>query len=90
MWNEAHVQHWAQWAVNQFRLEGIHLPNFNITGKQLTKLSHEEFAKLVPDDPGDIFWTHLELLRKCKFVGKFFNLSSSFTVVYFYLTSYSL
>ena len=28
-----------------------------------------EFQKRVPNDPNDLFWTHLELLRKCKFVA---------------------
>lgn len=28
-----------------------------------------EFQEKVPVDPGDTFWTHLELLRKCKMVA---------------------
>lgn len=31
----------------------------------------EEFQAKVPLDPGEVFWTHLELLRKCKFVGMY-------------------
>jgi hypothetical protein len=34
----------------------------------LCEMTHPEFVKLIPFDRGDIFWTHLELLRKCKFV----------------------
>lgn len=30
---------------------------------------HTEFQEKVPVDPGDTFWTHLELLRKCKMVA---------------------
>lgn len=29
----------------------------------------KDFQKLVPNDPEDIFWTHLELLRKMKLIG---------------------
>ena len=34
----------------------------------------QDFVRLIPNDKGDIFWTHLELLRKCKFVGMFVQL----------------
>lgn len=39
-------------------------------GKELFDLTIHNFQKIVPNDPGDIFWTHLELLRKMKVVGK--------------------
>lgn len=35
----------------------------------MCSLSLDDFHARVPDDPGDMFWTHLELLRKCKFVA---------------------
>lgn len=28
-----------------------------------------EFQVKVPHDPDDVFWTHIQLLRKCKFVA---------------------
>ena len=40
-----------------------------MTGRRLCELTHEEFKGKVGVDPGDLFWTHLELLRKCKFVA---------------------
>nr|CAI5829286.1 unnamed protein product [Callosobruchus analis] len=40
-----------------------------MTGEHLMKLTIEDFKKIVPNDPGDIFWTHLELLRKMKVVA---------------------
>lgn len=40
-------------------------------GKELFNLTIQDFQKIVPNDPGDIFWTHLELLRKMKVVGKY-------------------
>lgn len=68
-WSQAHVKHWLQWAVRQFNLVSLRLADWNITGAQLCNLTLEEFQTKVPLDPGDVFWTHLELLRKCKFVA---------------------
>lgn len=68
-WSETHVKHWLQWAVRQFNLVSLRLADWNITGTQLCNLTMEEFHAKVPLDPGDVFWTHFELLRKCKFVA---------------------
>jgi len=68
-WSETHVKHWLQWAVRQFNLISLRLADWNITGAQLCNLTMEEFQAKVPLDPGDVFWTHFELLRKCRFVG---------------------
>lgn len=38
------------------------------------QMSHSEFIEKIPNDPNDLFWTHLELLRKCKFVGQLHTL----------------
>lgn len=71
MWNVDHVKIWLTWAVGQFNLEGIDVENFNMTGQDLCSLEHEHFVQLIPNDVDNIFWTHLELLRKCKFVGEY-------------------
>ncbi|GLV36719.1 Ets at 97D [Carabus blaptoides fortunei] len=68
-WTNAHVRHWLQWAVRHFNLPHIKLSDWNMAGKDLCKLTLVEFQSKVPKDLGDIFWTHLELLRKCKFVA---------------------
>ncbi|BFZ13649.1 hypothetical protein BsWGS_16690 [Bradybaena similaris] len=68
-WSEVHVKHWLQWAVREFRLQGVAINFFSFNGEQLCKISHPEFRHHIPHDPGDVFWTHLELLRKCKFVA---------------------
>ncbi|CAG5131697.1 unnamed protein product [Candidula unifasciata] len=68
-WSELHVKHWIQWAVKEFRLQAVNVDAFNLNGDQLCALTHPEFVQHIPHDPGDIFWTHLELLRKCKFVA---------------------
>ncbi|KAJ3653088.1 hypothetical protein Zmor_019005 [Zophobas morio] len=68
-WTEVHVRHWVQWAVRQFNLPNIKLSDWTMTGKELYEVTLTDFQKIVPHDPGDIFWTHLELLRKMKVVA---------------------
>ncbi|XP_022128006.2 DNA-binding protein Ets97D [Pieris rapae] len=68
-WSVQHVKLWIQWAVRQFNLTGVKLSAWNITGRDLCNITHLDFKEKVPSDPGDIFWTHLELLRKCKFIA---------------------
>lgn len=77
-----HVRHWLQWAVRQFNLSNIKLSDWNITGKALYELTMEDFQKIVPNDPGDLFWTHLELLRKIKLVGKSFVYFPFITIIH--------
>ncbi|XP_076457817.1 GA-binding protein alpha chain-like isoform X2 [Babylonia areolata] len=69
LWTRVHVKHWIQWAVKEFGLVGVNISNFNMDGAKLCALTHPEFVSYIPHDPGDIFWTHLELLRKCRFVA---------------------
>lgn len=40
-----------------------------ITGKELHELTIEDFHQKVPHDPENVFWTHLELLRRLKVVA---------------------
>lgn len=68
-WTSAHVRHWLQWAVRHFSLPNIRLTDWNMTGRELCRLTLAQFQEKVPRDHGDIFWTHLELLRKCKLVA---------------------
>ena len=69
-WSTAHVMHWIKWAVPKFYLEEVILSNFgSMNGEQLCMLKHQDFMHLIPNDHGDKFWTHLELLKRCKFVG---------------------
>ena len=69
-WNQTHVQHWLRWALLTFNTASISLKDWvAINGTKLCDMSHNEFKRKVKVDPGDLFWTHLELLRKCKFVA---------------------
>ncbi|XP_048487887.1 DNA-binding protein Ets97D [Plutella xylostella] len=68
-WSVQHVKVWVQWAVRQFNMRGVKLSDWNMSGARLCELSNQQFKEKVPHDPGDLFWTHFELLRKCKFIA---------------------
>jgi Ets-domain/Sterile alpha motif (SAM)/Pointed domain len=68
-WNRPHVHYWLKWAIRQFRIDCVKMQDWNMNGKELCAMTIQEFQRRVPNDPNDIFWTHLELLRKCKFVA---------------------
>ena len=69
-WNVAHVAHWAKWAKKEFHRTSIDLVDWaSMNGDELCALTHDEFKRKVTNDPSDLLWTHLELLRKCKFVA---------------------
>ena len=69
-WNVTHVQHWLRWAEKTFQSANINTSHWvTVDGPRLCDITHAEFRQKVPVDPRDLFWTHLELLRKCKFVA---------------------
>ncbi|XP_016938274.3 DNA-binding protein Ets97D [Drosophila suzukii] len=68
-WTQAHVTHWLEWAIKQFELRGINMSDWQINGQELCAMTHEEFSKKLPRDPGNVFWTHLQLLKECNFVS---------------------
>lgn len=70
MWSVEHVRYWLQWATEHFSLEGLDIDNVQLVGTDLYNLTLEDFTRLFPNDVDNVFWTHLELLRKCKFVGE--------------------
>lgn len=68
-WNKGHVKFWINWAKLQFNEASIDPEDWDINGEELNRITMEEFNEIVPTDPGNFFWTHLELLRKCKYVA---------------------
>jgi len=69
-WDCEHVKHWLRWAVNRFSLQYVDVDSCPLNGAQLMTLQYSDFVEHIPDDPDNVFWTHLELLRKYKFVGE--------------------
>uniref|UniRef100_A0A6P4FCZ6 DNA-binding protein Ets97D n=1 Tax=Drosophila rhopaloa TaxID=1041015 RepID=A0A6P4FCZ6_DRORH len=68
-WTQSHVSHWLEWAIKQFELRGINMSDWQINGQELCVMTHEEFSRKLPRDPGNVFWTHLQLLKECNFVS---------------------
>lgn len=64
-----HVHQWLRWATKEFKIERVADPFWKQTGRQLCQMTPEEYRSLVPDDPYNMFWTHIELLRKCHIFG---------------------
>lgn len=68
-WSDNNVMFWLKWALNTFKTASIDPADWVMSGHQLCSISQQQFKAKVPVDPNDLFWTHLELLRKCKFVA---------------------
>lgn len=68
-WSRDHVRIWLTWARNQFNIHQLQVSDWDLMGEELCKMSLPEFQKKIPRDPGNKFWTHLELLRKCNFIA---------------------
>jgi len=68
-WSHSNVQHWLRWAMKTFSSASIDPADWNMAGAELCEMTQDQFKLKVQVDPNDLFWTHLELLRKCKFVA---------------------
>ena len=69
LWAEDHVMHWLRWAITTFRGAAIDPADWLMPSAELCSITHEQFRTRVAVDQDDLFWTHLELIRKCKFVA---------------------
>ena len=67
-WTKEHVKQWIQWAIKEFSLRDIDVDCFDMTGKELCKLTREDFLKLAPAYNGDILMAHLCVLRRSKLI----------------------
>lgn len=63
-WSKEHVRQWIQWAVKEFSLKEIEVSRFDMDGRELCRLTREDFMKLAPAYNGDILMAHLCVLRK--------------------------
>ncbi|KAJ0005544.1 hypothetical protein NQD34_015438 [Periophthalmus magnuspinnatus] len=64
LWTADQVIHWAVWVMKEFNIDEMEIGSIHIPGRELCAFSQEEFLQKVPN--GEILWSHLELLRKCK------------------------
>ena len=52
------------WAIKEFSLRDVDVDKFSMTGKELCRITRDEFLKLAPAYNGDILMAHLCVLRK--------------------------
>uniref|UniRef100_A0A8C4X7H5 ETS transcription factor ERG n=1 Tax=Erpetoichthys calabaricus TaxID=27687 RepID=A0A8C4X7H5_ERPCA len=65
LWTTDHVQQWLEWAVKEYVLLDVDISLFhNIDGKELCKMSKEDFQRLTPGYNADILLSHLHYLRE--------------------------
>lgn len=65
LWTADHTLHWLLWAAGEFAPEALEdIKMINMTGAEMCSLTKEEFLGTLPKDSGELFWTHLELLKR--------------------------
>lgn len=76
LWTADQVIHWAVWVMKEFNIDEMEIGSIHIAGRELCAFSQEQFLQKVPN--GEILWSHLELLRKCKSSCDIWNVSAIF------------
>ncbi|XP_036392474.1 transcriptional regulator Erg-like [Megalops cyprinoides] len=65
LWTTSHVRQWLEWAVKEYSLLDVDVSAFhNVDGKELCKMSKEDFLRLTPSYTADILLSHLHYLRE--------------------------
>ncbi|KAL0994483.1 hypothetical protein UPYG_G00122840 [Umbra pygmaea] len=65
LWSTEHVRQWLEWAVKEYGLLEVDVSLFhNVDGKDLCKMSKEDFQRLTLSYNADILLSHLHYLRE--------------------------
>ncbi|XP_063080589.1 transcriptional regulator ERG isoform X4 [Cavia porcellus] len=65
LWSTDHVRQWLEWAVKEYSLPDVDILLFqNIDGKELCKMTKDDFQRLTPSYNADILLSHLHYLRE--------------------------
>ncbi|XP_021111906.1 transcriptional regulator ERG isoform X5 [Heterocephalus glaber] len=65
LWSTDHVRQWLEWAVKEYSLPDVDVLLFqNIDGKELCKMTKDDFQRLTPSYNADILLSHLHYLRE--------------------------
>nr|KAF6477482.1 ETS transcription factor ERG [Molossus molossus] len=65
LWSTDHVRQWLEWAVKEYGLPDVDIVLFqNIDGKELCKMTKDDFQRLTPSYNADILLSHLHYLRE--------------------------
>lgn len=93
LWSTDHVKQWLEWAVKEYGLIDVDVPLFqNVEGKELCKMTKEDFLRLTPSYNADILLSHLQYLRESKNVqcpSSLFGLNLAFVQVQVYFLSHA-
>ncbi|CAL1272278.1 unnamed protein product [Larinioides sclopetarius] len=68
-WTVEHVKLWLEWASHHFKIPKIDHNEWKYSGRDLMGMSQESLREKIPFDPDDVFWAHVELLRKFKIIA---------------------
>lgn len=70
LWSPDHVRQWLDWAVKEYGLLEIDTAMFqNTDGKELCKMSKEDFLRLTTVYNAEVLLSHLNYLRESKCVS---------------------
>ncbi|XP_058041753.1 transcriptional regulator ERG isoform X2 [Ahaetulla prasina] len=65
LWSTDHVRQWLEWAVKEYGLPDVDIMLFqDIDGKELCKMTKDDFQRLTPSYNADILLSHLHYLRE--------------------------
>ncbi|XP_072254405.1 transcriptional regulator ERG isoform X5 [Pyxicephalus adspersus] len=65
LWSTDHVRQWLEWAIKEYGLPDVDVMLFqNIDGKELCKMTKEDFHRLTASYNADILLSHLHYLRE--------------------------
>ncbi|XP_063058986.1 transcriptional regulator ERG isoform X6 [Engraulis encrasicolus] len=65
LWSTEHVRQWLEWAVKEYGLLEVDISLFqNVDGKELCKMTKEDFQRLTQSYSAEILLSHLHYLRE--------------------------
>ena len=65
LWSQDHVRQWLEWAIKEYGLLEIDTAMFqNTDGKDLCKMSKEDFLRLTTMYNAEVLLSHLNYLRE--------------------------
>ncbi|XP_040279027.1 transcriptional regulator ERG isoform X4 [Bufo gargarizans] len=65
LWSTEHVRQWLEWAIKEYGLPDVDVMLFqNIDGKELCKMTKEDFQRLTSCYNAEILQSHLHYLRE--------------------------
>uniref|UniRef100_A0A8C7WAL2 Fli-1 proto-oncogene, ETS transcription factor n=1 Tax=Oncorhynchus mykiss TaxID=8022 RepID=A0A8C7WAL2_ONCMY len=89
LWSQDHVRQWLEWAIKEYGLLEMDTAMFqNTDGKELCKMSKDDFLRLTTMYNAEVLLSHLNYLRESKFCRVFNVDKSLFVALHFSDPSY--